>query len=95
MKPDAGAIVSSLPFASMPLAKTLTILNAAFLCARPTAPFYQLSATLSSPIPDAALTRLDLTAERIHPVSTRRLQPSLFKIQRRDASALSASPVLP
>ena len=82
MRPEAGAIVSNLPFSSMPLSKVQTILNAAFLCAAPGASFYQLSASLACPVPEAVLERLDLVAERIHPVSTRRTQPSLHRIRR-------------
>jgi len=78
VRPQAGAIVSSLPFQSMPSSKIQAILNAAFLCAAPGTAFYQLSASLACPIPEAALDRLGLVAERIHPVSTRRTQPSVF-----------------
>lgn len=61
----AGAVISGLPFLSMPPRKVMGVLNGAFSCLRPDGAFYQFTYGPSCPVPDVILERLDLRAVRI------------------------------
>ena len=61
----AGAVISGLPFLSMPPRKVMGVLHGAFSCIRPDGAFYQFTYGPTCPVPDAILERLGLRSVRI------------------------------
>jgi len=80
----AGAVVSGLPLLSIPGDKISAILEGAFACLRPSGAYHQFTYRPSSPVPQATLDRLGLTAKRSH-IVVRNIPPAfVYRITRKD-----------
>ncbi|MDO3519003.1 class I SAM-dependent methyltransferase [Ralstonia pseudosolanacearum] len=83
---DVGAVVSGLPFLSMPLRKILAILAGSFRKLRPDGAFYLFTYGYFCPIPKRVLDRLGLKATRLGGTFSNFPPAFVYRIKRRPRS---------
>jgi phosphatidylethanolamine/phosphatidyl-N-methylethanolamine N-methyltransferase len=83
----AGAVVSGLPFLSMPVENVAAIIGGAFGNLRSDGAFYQFTYGLRCPVPKAVLEQLDLEAICIGRAFCNLPPAAVYRITRRGAAA--------
>ncbi len=79
----AGAVVSGLPFLSMPPRKVIAILTGAFRKMKPDGPFYQFTYGPRCPVSLRLLDHLGLEAERVGATLANLPPAAVYRIRRR------------